>query len=190
MRQIAKYFAQYSEPGKSTSSPRFSGDIARICKLLILNTLGIPVYAYSKWSNQLVENFDVYLHAKNNHSLLLEILHFKESWNLIGKVDTNCFVQSTYKAIYSRVLVMQPNLLPSTTGKDQNVSTNWLRQCLSIRSQMISLTFWIDTNQRAALNMPETEANGGNWSVKGAWKRWLIWCPRLWNTIVTYFWKN
>ena len=64
----------------------FQGDIAKICKLLILGTLGMPAYAHPKWYYQIVENFDVYLHAINtlHHSLFLEILNFKEPCNLIG----------------------------------------------------------------------------------------------------------
>ena len=64
----------------------FQGDIAKICKLLILGTLGMPAYAHPKWYYQIVENFDVYLHAINtlHHSLCLEILNFKEPCNLIG----------------------------------------------------------------------------------------------------------
>ena len=50
----------------------FSGDIAQICKLLILGTLGMPGYTHPKSYYHLVEKFDVYLHAKNklHHTLL------------------------------------------------------------------------------------------------------------------------
>ena len=49
----------------------FFGDIAKICKL-IWGTLGMPGYTYPKLYLQLVQDFYVYLHAKNTlyHSLL------------------------------------------------------------------------------------------------------------------------
>ena len=50
---------------KSTSSPYFSGDTAKICQLIILSTLGMPDYGHPKWKYQLVKHFDAYLHAKN-----------------------------------------------------------------------------------------------------------------------------
>ena len=61
-----------SKSKKSTSSPCSSGDIAKICKLFILSTLGMPTNAHPKWSNQLTEHFNVYLQTKNkfHHSLL------------------------------------------------------------------------------------------------------------------------
>ena len=57
---------------KQLHHPCFTRDIAKICKLLILDALGMPVYAHPKRKYQLVEIFDVYLHAKNtlHHSLL------------------------------------------------------------------------------------------------------------------------
>ena len=39
--------------------------LQRHCKLVILATLGMPAYAHAKWYYQLVENFCVYLQAKN-----------------------------------------------------------------------------------------------------------------------------
>ena len=62
---------------KQKTSPstlsRFSGDIAKICKLLILGTLGMLGCTHPQWLYQLAEDFDVYLHAKNkfHHSLFL-----------------------------------------------------------------------------------------------------------------------
>ena len=57
---------------KSTFSPCFSGDIAKVCKLRILGTLGIPGYTNPKRQYKLVENFNFYLHVKNKlHNLLL-----------------------------------------------------------------------------------------------------------------------
>ena len=51
--------------------------LQRYCKLIVLGTLGMPGYANEKWYYQLVENFRVYLQAKNQlHShAFLEILH-------------------------------------------------------------------------------------------------------------------
>ena len=45
-------------------------------KLVILATLGIPGYTYQKWYYQLVENFCVYLQAKNqlHHPCFLDTL--------------------------------------------------------------------------------------------------------------------
>ena len=40
---------------QSTSSPHFSGDIAKICKLSILGTLGMPGYIHTNWYYQLVD---------------------------------------------------------------------------------------------------------------------------------------
>ena len=39
--------------------------LQRFCKLVVLGTLGMPGYASIKWYYQLVENFCVYLQAKN-----------------------------------------------------------------------------------------------------------------------------
>ena len=39
--------------------------LQKYCKLMILATLDIPGYTEPKWYYQLVENFCVYLHAKN-----------------------------------------------------------------------------------------------------------------------------
>ena len=67
--------------------PCFSGDIAKICKFPILDILGMPGCTHPKWQYQLVEDFDVYLHAKKINFIIHffpEILHFKESCNLIG----------------------------------------------------------------------------------------------------------
>ena len=43
--------------------PCFSRGIVKICKLLILSTLGIPGYAHPKWQYHFVKNFDAYLHV-------------------------------------------------------------------------------------------------------------------------------
>ena len=71
-------------------SPRFSGDIAKLCKLLILGTLGIsgyvlamPGYAHPKSQYKLVENFEVYFHTKN--TLNNPLLSWDKSCNLIGQ---------------------------------------------------------------------------------------------------------
>ena len=49
----------------------FFGDIAKICKLLVLVTLGMTRYTQPKRKYQFVEDSHVYLHAKNelHHSL-------------------------------------------------------------------------------------------------------------------------
>ena len=43
----------------------FSGNIGKICELLILGTLDMPGCTNPKWQYQLVNDFDVYLHAKH-----------------------------------------------------------------------------------------------------------------------------
>ena len=64
-----------SSAGKVKSN---CGDIAKMCEHLILGTLGILGYPHQKLYNQLVENFDVYLHDLNKlyHSLLFRLCHF------------------------------------------------------------------------------------------------------------------
>ena len=65
--------ATHMQSTKPTSSPILfhSGDIAKICKLLIFGTLGMPG-SHTQNDYHFVENFNVYLHAKNtlHHSLL------------------------------------------------------------------------------------------------------------------------
>ena len=46
-------------------TPFFLKIVKRNGKLVILGTLGMPGYANPKWYYQLVENFRVYLQAKN-----------------------------------------------------------------------------------------------------------------------------
>ena len=58
----------------------FSGDTAKISKV-ILGTFSMPAFTQQKWHHQLVENFNIYLHAKNKvgHVLLpwdIETLEF------------------------------------------------------------------------------------------------------------------
>ena len=81
---LVENFRVYLQTKNQLHPPRFSGDIAKICTL-ILGTLGKPGYADP---NDII-NFDVYLYARNkpDHSLhfSLEILYFKEPCNLIGQ---------------------------------------------------------------------------------------------------------
>ena len=67
-------------PAGKKSISCFSGDTPKICKL-ILGTFGMPAFTQQKWHHQLVENFNIYLHAKNKvrHVLLpwdIETLEF------------------------------------------------------------------------------------------------------------------
>ena len=64
----------------------FLGIMRRYCKLVICGTLGMSGYGHQKWWYQLVENFDVYLHAKHqtysspfswNISNVLQICYFE-----------------------------------------------------------------------------------------------------------------
>ena len=57
------------------------------CKLVIFGTLGMPGYTHPKRYYQVVENVCVYLQAKTNFIIyfFFEILHFKDSFNLIGQ---------------------------------------------------------------------------------------------------------
>ena len=59
----------------------------RYCKDMQTSYFGyIGCLAHPKWYYQLVEDFDVYLHAKKFIiHFFLEILHFKESCNLISE---------------------------------------------------------------------------------------------------------
>ena len=69
--QLAQNFSVHLQTKNQLQPPCFSGDIAKICTLLILSTLGMPGCKHPKWCYQLVEDFHVYLHAKNklHHSL-------------------------------------------------------------------------------------------------------------------------
>ena len=69
MISICRKFLCLSAGKKSISC--FSGDASKICKL-ILSNLGMSGYTRPKLQYQLVEDLDVYLHAKNkfHHSLL------------------------------------------------------------------------------------------------------------------------
>ena len=85
---LSKTFA-HLQAKKTTSPPpplSFSGDIAKICKLM-LGTLVMTGCTYPKWYYQFAEDLNVYLHAKNKlqHSLLSWDIHFKESCNLISR---------------------------------------------------------------------------------------------------------
>ena len=79
-------FHDYLHAKNQLRPPCSFGDIAKICKLLSLGTLGMPSYTHPKRYCHLVDNFDVYLHSKNTliTYFFLKILHFKESCNLIS----------------------------------------------------------------------------------------------------------
>ena len=64
--QLAENLRVYLQAKNQLHSPHFFGDIAKICKLVILGTLGMSV-----------KNFDIYLHDRNksHHSL-----HFWEQF--------------------------------------------------------------------------------------------------------------
>ena len=67
-------------PAGKKSISCFPGGTAKICKL-ILGTFSMPAFTQQKWHHQLVENFNIYLHAKNKvrHVLLpwdIETLEF------------------------------------------------------------------------------------------------------------------
>ena len=61
---------------KSNSPPCFSGDTAKICKLFMLGTLGMPGCTHPKWWYQFVEDFNVHLHAKN------KLIHLLLFWDI------------------------------------------------------------------------------------------------------------
>ena len=46
--QLVENFRVYLQAKNQLYPPRFSGDIAKICKL-ILDASGMPTYAHSKW---------------------------------------------------------------------------------------------------------------------------------------------
>ena len=58
--QLAENLRVYLQAKNQLHSPHIFGDIAKICKLVILGTLGMSV-----------KNFDIYLHDRNksHHSL-------------------------------------------------------------------------------------------------------------------------
>ena len=70
---------------KSTSPTWFSGGIAKICELLIVHTLGMPGCTYPNDSINLSKTTMLTCMPKINFIIhfFLEILHFKESCNLI-----------------------------------------------------------------------------------------------------------
>ena len=79
--------------------PCFSGNIAKICRL-ILGPLGMPGYTYPKWQYQfLEEDFSVYLQVKNT-------LHHFLSWssdpffNLVIWLDENILVNDSRLQIW------------------------------------------------------------------------------------------
>ena len=81
-------------PGKkSASSPMLFWRYCKICKP-IMGNLDMPGYTHPKWKNQLVEDFSVYLHAKNKVLLqfFLEILNALKQlvWRLPLKLK-KCF---------------------------------------------------------------------------------------------------
>ena len=71
--------------------PCFSGDTAKICKLILL-TLGKPGYVHPKWSYELVETSMFICIPKINFVIpfFLEILQFKETCSLIGRQHFFC----------------------------------------------------------------------------------------------------
>ena len=78
--QLVENFRVYLQAKNQFHPTCLSGDLAKIIKLLILGTLGMPGYIHPKLSfwvyatkhAQSVEHFNAYLHAKNrlHHSLL------------------------------------------------------------------------------------------------------------------------
>ena len=77
---LVEDFCVYLQAKNQLHSPCFTGDLAKICKLLILGTLGMHRYKHCPlWclSACLKHIFIIYF--------FLEILHFKESCNLIGQ---------------------------------------------------------------------------------------------------------
>ena len=73
--QLVENFRVYLQAKNQLHSPHFSGDIAKICKL-IFGTLGMPDYTNPKWWYQLVQDFDVHLHAKK------AFYHSPLSWDI------------------------------------------------------------------------------------------------------------
>ena len=77
-------FCRYLQAKNQLHPSCFSGDIAKICKL-ILGTLGMPGYTHPKWYYQLdTINFICLPKIYFIIHFFLEIWHFKESCNLIG----------------------------------------------------------------------------------------------------------
>ena len=83
--------------------PCFPGEFAKICKLLILGTLGTPGYAHWNDYCQLVENFDVYLLAKKSTSSVAPFLrHYilKDPASCIGTQHCGPYLENQNFARY------------------------------------------------------------------------------------------
>ena len=63
--------------------------LQRFCKIVILGTFGIPDCCHQKQQYQLVQLFDVYLHAKSKvvAHLFLEILQIYSKLVILGTLD-------------------------------------------------------------------------------------------------------
>ena len=72
--QFVKNFHVYLQVENQPHHQYFSGNIAKICKLLILGT-----------NDQFVTSIFIYMPKINFIHIYLDILHFKESCNLIGR---------------------------------------------------------------------------------------------------------
>ena len=98
---------------RSTSSYTFSHEILqRYCKLIVLGTLAMPGYANPKWYFQLVENFCVYLQAKN-------------------QLHTPCFSGDIVKICKLLILGTLGMVKPLPQQKKKIASTCRRLQCLS-----------------------------------------------------------
>ena len=77
----------FSAGKKSYSSSTFFSKIAKICKLIIFGISCMPGYAHPNDSINLQKTSMFICMPKINFIIhfFLEILHFKESWNLIGQ---------------------------------------------------------------------------------------------------------
>ena len=66
-------------------APRFSGDIAKICKLFILVILSMPGYAHPKCVKYAHPKISTYLRAKNTYDVHFQGVEVMQKRDVIGR---------------------------------------------------------------------------------------------------------
>ena len=77
--------------------------LQRYCILVILRSLGMPGHAHQIWWDQLVENFDVYLHIKSTSSLTSFFRFFLNWDSLHARLNSHYKVWSCKKKKHKKV---------------------------------------------------------------------------------------
>ena len=93
---------------KSTSSLMFSLTylLQRYCKPVVLGTLSMPGYAHHKWYHHLVENFYVYLQAKNQLRPACFYRDIAKIWNLFWVLSA-CLGTLTHTLTHNDSITLQ-----------------------------------------------------------------------------------